>query len=148
MPKLNYLNETFWVVLKQFENLESRWGLTLTIFADFCQQALYHCKLVDLFADGVDGIYAGVIFSPIFYDSKSMIFLLYCTLAHQKIVYVTVWNAQISSYFIHSEIFFNLGSFLSKNLERFFTQNRKKKFKLECLFIFSGGNCTLNLRSF
>ena len=46
--------------------------------------------VVDLFADGVDGIYAGVIFSPIFYDSKSMIFLLYCTLAHQKIVYVTV----------------------------------------------------------
>ena len=101
--------------------------------------------VVDLFADGVDGIYAGVIFSPIFYDSKSMIFLLYCTLAHQKIVYVTVWNTQISSYFIHSEIFLTWVLFFLKTLKGFHTKP-KKKFKLECLFIFSGGNCTLNLR--
>ena len=46
------------------------------------------------------------------------------------------------------EIFFKLlGSFLSKNLKKRFSFNgTEKKNKLECLFIFSGGNCTLNLK--
>lgn len=40
-----------------------------------------------------------------------------------------------------------LGSFLSKNLKKRFSYNgTEKKNKLECLFIFSGGNCTLNLK--
>ena len=38
--------------------------------------------------------------------------------------------------------------FFLKTLKGFSHKTEKKKIKLECLFIFSGGNCTLNLRSF
>ena len=46
------------------------------------------------------------------------------------------------------EIFLNFwGLFFLKTLKKgFHTMGPKKKNKLECLFIFSGGNCTLNLK--
>ena len=46
------------------------------------------------------------------------------------------------------EIFLNFwGLFFLKTLKKRFSYNgTEKKNKLECLFIFSGGNCTLNLK--
>ena len=74
--------------------------------------------------------------------------LLHFGTSKNSVYHVTVWNAQISSYFIHSRFFLNFwGLFFLKTLKKkVFIQWDRKKNKLECLFIFSGGNCTLNLK--